>query len=93
MYIYTFLCENCGYTADVAGGVGHTRLAFVETMLCADCRIVTDVRHIHSISQFHEAAIGSCSNCKGANLSKWTEPYACPKCDQTMNKTDAVYAC
>jgi len=91
MDIYRFLCGNCGYTADAAGDIGYTRLGKPETMICADCRIVTDVL-IWSQSAY-ESEIGCCSNCKGTNLSKWAEPYACAKCDQAMNKMPAGMAC
>jgi predicted RNA-binding Zn-ribbon protein involved in translation (DUF1610 family) len=92
MYVYEFLCENCGYTATVAGGVGSTRVGESETMKCADCKIVIGVllwTHVESLKE----EIGRCFKCKGTSLSKWVEPYPCPKCDHAMNKGPEGMAC
>jgi hypothetical protein len=92
MYIYDFLCENCGYNAKVAGGAGSTRVGKSETMKCMDCEIVIGVLVWTHVESFKEN-IGRCSNCKGTSLIKWVEPYPCPKCDHSMNRGRETLAC
>ena len=88
MDVYKFLCPSCGYGVNAAGGRSATRASKSETMICADCRIVTDVfmgyhRKVPP-GKGYEEKIGRCYQCKGTNLIKWVEPYPCPKCDASM---------
>ena len=92
MTLYEFLCENCGYNVEAAGGSDYSMLAYFETMICTDCKIVADIPTRFARDDWpppnkrNDATIGRCKQCNGTNLIKWIEPYFCPKCGEGMKK-------
>lgn len=100
MNLYEFLCKNCGYQVNSPGGKSGTMLSEIESMLCADCKIISNVvtgfcnQEWRPPDEKSKAELGHCTECKGTHLVSWTKPYPCPKCGNRMSKKDrGLIAC
>jgi hypothetical protein len=87
-----YLCKGCGYAATVPTGESRGFFAKTETLVCSDCKIVTQV-----VIQRYSAEPGNntrtdvekcCPRCKGNELHPWSEWHICPKCLTSMKQTN-----
>ena len=93
---YNFVCPNCGYKAQVNGGVDSLEYLTFKTMVCTDCFQLVDalveIRPQWSRRQKNgkggyktkSKCVVFCPNCNGINLIPWGKPYPCPKCNREM---------
>ena len=94
---YEFVCPSCDYKAVVGGCPDFGFIAHVETMTCADCVELVDVL-IGAVGEhwrrtgitLDDEEMGKCPNCKGTNLTAWSEGQACPKCGGAMRTGDLI---
>jgi hypothetical protein len=88
-----FICPNCEYLAEVAGGRTFGFYAVVETIVCRDCKklydatanekapdIPGDILAFDGLTGIH------CPKSKKHSFTAWTDPWLCPKCDTPMDK-------
>ena len=93
-YLYT--CGSCGYEAQVSGGRDIGMMAVVRTMFCRSCCELVDVL----IGQCgldgptgdpeYDKDLGTCPECRGAEVVAWVNGDPCPKCDGKMVKGDGI---
>jgi hypothetical protein len=89
-----FICDNCDYSTEVSGGKAKGFEAVVETMTCHSCRQLVDVligrcgQEGPSGDPAYDKNLGRCPKCHGNDLSVWTMPGKCPKCDEQMREGD-----
>ena len=90
---YRFVCEDCGYSAAVAGGKDRRYVLDYETMTCNFCHELVDVAIGPSdgvvldkeIEDEVMEDIGRCPECGKNRLSPWNaEIRPCPKCGNSM---------
>ena len=81
-----FKCDKCGYIAHVSGGPDRGMVAFVETMVCADCKELVDVLvaiegpdgPVKDPSRAED--FDRCPECRGKSVTSWPKERPCPKC-------------
>jgi hypothetical protein len=93
----SFTCKLCGYKADVFGEKQKEYHGTYETLVCLNCRILTDccTEDSELISNGtidfelkFTPAEPKCLNCDKSDLIEWDSNLClCPKCNQKMNQT------
>ena len=92
-----YKCKKCNYEVEIVAGYDFGMIAVLETYICKDCNIITDVEvGEHGIkilkkdiknSQFNNdyKDFYKCNKCSGENLQLWnTKLKKCPKCRTKM---------
>jgi len=90
---YDFSCPKCGYSARVSGGDDFGMLAVTTTIVCEDCRELSDIGIGSSpIAKTKKPARVRlhCQKDKSHNVRRWKHPGACPKCGTTMVKPETI---
>lgn len=92
---YEFVCGDCGYSATVSGGKDRGFVAFIETMVCTDCKKLVDVlvgeakEFSGPLGKSEGEEFGKCPVCSGKNVKPWdAKERSCPKCGKQMHKGD-----
>ena len=73
-------------TVRVCGGPDRGMMAYVETMVCADCKELVDVLvaiegpdgPVKDPSRAED--FDKCPSCRGKSVTSWPEERPCPKC-------------
>src|SRR3954464_12947488 len=77
-----FVCDDCGYSAEVAGGRDYGGVSHVQTMACAACRELVDVVVVTEWREPERVeAIGRCPRCRSSDdLAPWgqSQPFPAP---------------
>src|SRR4051794_19273985 len=76
-----FVCDDCGYSAEVAGGRDYGGVSHVQTMAYTACRELVDVVVATDWPQDPERveAIGRCLRCRSSDdLAPWGQSQAFP---------------
>ena len=84
--LFEFKCKKCGYSTQVSGGRDRGMMAYVETMVCADCKELVDVLvaiegpdgPVKDPSRAED--YDRCPECRGKSVMSWREGQPCPKC-------------
>jgi hypothetical protein len=69
---FEFLCDGCGYQAEVSGGPDAGMRVSVQTMTCRDCAELVDVVTQVLGEGTRDIAVGCCPICHGNHLAEWT---------------------
>lgn len=86
-----YQCPSCGHKQWTSGGKDKGRLISVETYLCTECLLLTDVLTEERGNYPGGPAVippenYSCTECGGHSLEPWDPDLrTCPKCGMTMN--------
>ena len=85
--IYTFLCEGCNYTAEVAGESSALFAGQTETMICKDCKSLYDAVKGFTFNEDGEEGFyySACEECDSENNKRWNySKKPCPRCGEKM---------
>lgn len=91
-------CSKCGYNEVVSGGSDAGMMVAVETHICKDCLILTDVTtmwFMHENPEMRHKEIApedyECNECGSPNVVVWdTEKKPCPKCGNKMTTGEGI---
>ena len=86
---YQFLCERCGYEAEVSGGDDAGMIVNTTTILCEDCEELYDaVTFRRAWGPEEEPDPGPieprCPKSKRHSFRPWEHPGPCPRCGNEM---------
>lgn len=94
--LYAFVCDDCGYEAEVAGGGDAGMSGVRKTMSCADCRQLVDVLVALVEPVLKSVERPACPICNGVRISPWGDADhpgpplpgvawgSCPRCSGSM---------
>ena len=97
---YNFICPDCGYRAQVNGGVDRHDAMTFKTMVCADClQLVDALVEIQRLwfqrrgnqgggNKTQKRCVVFCPKCNGINVIPWEEYHPCPKCGARMTREE-----
>jgi hypothetical protein len=80
---YRFVCNDCGYSADVCGGVDSGFSVTLETQVCKICNELVDVVIADYDSDSGETR-PACKKCEESKTIDWRPDHPCPKCGKPM---------
>lgn len=88
----TYLCQQCGLSANVSGGSDRGMGAATETVWCGHCKVLQDVASAVCDSRAYRSA-GSvwrdvplrCAHCEREVVQKWHRKLPCPSCGGTID--------
>ena len=93
---FEFKCDKCGYSACVSGGPDRGMVAYVETMVCLDCKELVDVlvaiegRDGPVRDPSREEDFDRCPQCGGKSVTSWPKGRPCPKCGGPVARGEEV---
>jgi DNA-directed RNA polymerase subunit RPC12/RpoP len=90
--LFAVRCPDCGYQAEISGGVDAGDLVITRTMVCLNCKQVVDVvvGESHPGSAGSDTDFGRCPRCRGRKVVPWRKDRPCPKCGKRMTKGRSV---
>ncbi|MDZ4817515.1 MAG: hypothetical protein SGJ20_00930 [Planctomycetota bacterium] len=95
-----YVCQDCGYTAEVSGSYDAGFEVTTQTMYCRRCRELCDVLmgyrrrdengEYRTIPLSNDTRAGGCPDCRGSDLVLWNNGDPCPRCSGTINQEGCV---
>ncbi len=89
---FLFTCPDCGYEAEVSGGGDAGMIAASETILCLDCKELSDITTTiwaeGNPMDVREEFPLQCDKNENHTVRLWEHPDNCPRCGQQMEKGD-----
>lgn len=85
--VFTFLCEGCGYSAQVAGESSTLFSGQTETLVCKDCNSLFDgvKGFAYSEEGGEDVCFSECFECGSEKSKRWSySKKPCPKCGVKM---------
>ena len=93
--LYKFTCSECNYNAEVSGGRDRGMLGFSETVMCLDCKNLSDVGTSKVVDctadgrEIFQSLTGKCRHCGSTNITPW-DGKTCPQCGGKMVKGECT---
>jgi len=84
--LFEYRCPNCRFSAMVSGGDDCGRASATTTILCEDCRELSD--ELVSRQPWDEKTYKKpfCPRNRKHKVRKWKHPDVCPKCGEVMEQ-------
>ena len=86
---YQFICDHCGFKAEVSGGFDVGMITATQTITCQDCSNLMDIEVGDApITKPEDVAKMTlrCPKLSRHNVTQWSHPGSCPKCGKTMTR-------
>ena len=81
--LYQFTCVSCGYSAEVSGGADAGMTSETQTVICFDCKELTD--NLVVDERGHPVKL-KCRKCFETNIQPWNNGDKCPRCHGEVKK-------
>ncbi len=87
-----YICNACGYSADVWDAPDRAPIATVHTRHCLGCKSLVEVPiKFHGSSLIDDQDItpdflNRCPDCNSTNVVLWDARHTCPKCGEHMTR-------
>lgn len=91
---FDFTCRECGYRAEVSGGVDVGREVATATIACRDCRRLFDVEIAGNPWEAATFEIKPeelrCPRRRGYTVALWCAGDPCPRCGESLPEGEPV---
>ena len=86
--LFAFVCESCGYEAEVSGGEDCGMAQATTTILCADCKELYDVPVSNDAIKRNPAREVPirCPKSQSHRSCLWRRPGPCARCGAIMTR-------
>ena len=85
-----YICNVCGYSAEVWDAPDAAPFATVDTRHCLGCKSLVEVPiefHAGGLIDAHDSQpdfLNRCPDCDSYNVVPWDAKHTCPKCGEHM---------
>lgn len=80
---YHFACPDCGYSAEVSGGIDCGFQRATDTIECLDCRELRDVT-VGDVGSPPVRVVARCPRDARHRIQRWARNGPCPRCETPM---------
>ncbi len=91
---FIFICNSCGYEADISGGNDIGMASASSTVLCEDCQelydMVTTREPWLAVERAWNPTSLLCAKSETHGVVLWEHPGSCPRCGAEMIRDTAT---